>query len=85
MDIQDFESTLKRLDLSKADFAKMVGAVYNGVINWNVRGQTPKWVSILNPCKKQDKALFCECLLLLAKKRLCELFRNTEQFKRLVI
>lgn len=44
MDIQDFESTLKRLDLSKADFAKMVGAVYNGVINWNVRGQTPKWV-----------------------------------------
>lgn len=32
------------LDLSKADFAKMVGAVYNGVINWNVRGQTPKWV-----------------------------------------
>lgn len=22
----------------------MVGAVYNGVINWNVRGQTPKWV-----------------------------------------
>lgn len=44
MGIQDFESTLKRLDLSKADFAKMVGAVYNGVINWNVRGQTPKWV-----------------------------------------
>lgn len=44
MDIQDFENTLKRLDLSKADFAKMVGAVYNGVINWNVRGQTPKWV-----------------------------------------
>ena len=44
MDIQDFESTLKRLDLSKADFAKTVGAVYNGVINWNVRGQTPKWV-----------------------------------------
>ena len=44
MDIQDFESTLKRLDLSKADFAKMVGAVYTGVINWNVRGQTPKWV-----------------------------------------
>lgn len=44
MDIQDFESTLKRLDLSKADFAKIVGAVYNGVINWNVRGQTPKWV-----------------------------------------
>ncbi len=44
MDIQDFESTLKRLELSKADFAKMVGAVYNGVINWNVRGQTPKWV-----------------------------------------
>lgn len=44
MNIQDFESTLKRLDLSKADFAKMVGAVYNGVINWNVRGQTPKWV-----------------------------------------
>lgn len=44
MDIQDFESALKRLDLSKADFAKMVGAVYNGVINWNVRGQTPKWV-----------------------------------------
>lgn len=41
--------------------------------------------SILNPCKKQDKALFCECLLLLAKKRLCELFEKTEQFKRLVI
>lgn len=44
MDIQDFENTLKRLDLSKTDFAKMVGAVYNGVINWNVRGETPKWV-----------------------------------------
>lgn len=26
--------------------------------------------SILNPCKKQDKALFFECLPLLAKKRL---------------
>ena len=44
MDIQGFENSLAGLKLSKKDFAKMVGAAYNGVVNWNVRGQTPAWV-----------------------------------------
>lgn len=44
MDIETFEKKLNELELTKKEFANMVGAVYNGVINWNVKGETPKWV-----------------------------------------
>ncbi|EFN2951374.1 hypothetical protein ACTFS1_000905 [Campylobacter coli] len=44
MDIETFEKKLNELELTKKEFANMVGAVYNGVINWNAKGETPKWV-----------------------------------------
>ncbi|EPC9498552.1 hypothetical protein ACR3TS_001742 [Campylobacter coli] len=44
MDIETFEKKLNQLELTKKEFANMVGAVYNGVINWNAKGETPKWV-----------------------------------------
>lgn len=44
MDIKTFEAKLAELNLSKKEFAAMVGAVYNGVVNWNSKGETPKWV-----------------------------------------
>lgn len=44
MDIQTFETKLNELNLTKKEFANMVGAVYNGVVNWNTKGETPKWV-----------------------------------------
>lgn len=44
MDIKTFEAKLSELNLSKKEFATMVGAVYNGVVNWNSKGETPKWV-----------------------------------------
>ncbi|EJG9584726.1 hypothetical protein AB0Q24_001894, partial [Campylobacter jejuni] len=44
MDIETFEKKLNELELTKKEFANMVGAVYNGVINWNTKGETPKWV-----------------------------------------
>ena len=33
MDIKTFESKLAELNLSKKEFANIVGAVYNGVVN----------------------------------------------------
>ncbi|MCR6581609.1 hypothetical protein CINS5918_03840 [Campylobacter insulaenigrae] len=44
MDIETFEKKLNELELTKKEFANMVGAVYNGVVNWNAKGETPKWV-----------------------------------------
>ncbi|HEB9423208.1 TPA: hypothetical protein RZK55_000999 [Campylobacter jejuni] len=44
MDIETFEKKLNELELTKKEFANLVGAVYNGVINWNAKGETPKWV-----------------------------------------
>lgn len=44
MDIIAFEKKLNELGLSKKDFANLVGATYNGVVNWNSKGETPKWV-----------------------------------------
>ncbi|CUU83174.1 acyl carrier protein [Campylobacter hyointestinalis subsp. hyointestinalis] len=44
MDIQTFETKLNELNLTKKEFANIVGAVYNGVVNWNTKGETPKWV-----------------------------------------
>ncbi|MBZ7987459.1 hypothetical protein [Campylobacter canadensis] len=44
MDIKTFEKKLNELNLTKKEFANMVGAVYNGVVNWNTKGETPKWV-----------------------------------------
>lgn len=44
MDIKNFEKELANVNLTKKEFAKLVGAVYNGVVNWNLKGQTPKWV-----------------------------------------
>jgi len=44
MNIKVFEAKLAELGLSKKEFAAMVGAVYNGVVNWNSKGETPKWV-----------------------------------------
>ncbi|EIJ4040965.1 hypothetical protein K9T45_000752 [Campylobacter jejuni] len=44
MNIETFEKKLNELELTKKEFANMVGAVYNGVINWNAKGETPKWV-----------------------------------------
>ena len=44
MDIKTFEAKLAELNLSKKEFATMVGAAYNGVVNWNSKGETPKWV-----------------------------------------
>ncbi|ENM4758192.1 hypothetical protein AB7U54_000292 [Campylobacter coli] len=44
MDIETFEKKINELELTKKEFANMVGAVYNGVINWNTKGETPKWV-----------------------------------------
>ncbi|EOI8604816.1 hypothetical protein ACMXDT_001611, partial [Campylobacter jejuni] len=44
LNIATFEKKLNELNLTKKEFAKMVGAVYNSVINWNVKGETPKWV-----------------------------------------
>lgn len=44
MNIATFEKKLNELNLTKKEFAKMVGAVYNSVINWNVKDETPKWV-----------------------------------------
>lgn len=44
MDIENFEKKLANLNLTKKEFANLVGAVYNGVVNWNTKGETPKWV-----------------------------------------
>ncbi|MBS4314287.1 hypothetical protein [Campylobacter vulpis] len=44
MDIETFEKKLNELGLTKKEFANMVGAVYNGIVNWNTKGETPKWV-----------------------------------------
>lgn len=44
MDIKNFEKKLAELNLTKKEFANLVGAVYNGVVNWNTKGETPKWV-----------------------------------------
>lgn len=44
MDIENFEKKLAELNLTKKEFANLVGAVYNGVVNWNTKGETPKWV-----------------------------------------
>lgn len=44
MDIETFEAKLSELNLTKKEFANMIGAVYNGVVNWNSKGKTPKWV-----------------------------------------
>ncbi|EAJ5683113.1 hypothetical protein BBZ05_04330 [Campylobacter lari] len=44
MDIKVFEKKLNELNLTKKEFANMVGAVYNSVVNWNTKGETPKWV-----------------------------------------
>lgn len=71
MDIQTFETKLNELNLTKKEFANMVGAVYNGVVNWNTKGETPKWVDswlenyekgktldeLLNIIKKYEKPI----------------------------
>lgn len=44
MDMENFEKKLAELNLTKKEFANLVGAVYNGVVNWNTKGETPKWV-----------------------------------------
>lgn len=44
MNIDKFEKTLSELELSKKDFAGLVGATYNGIVNWNSKGETPNWV-----------------------------------------
>lgn len=44
MNIKAFENKLNDLGLTKKEFANMVGAAYNGVVNWNTKGKTPNWV-----------------------------------------
>lgn len=44
MKIESFEKRLTELNITKKEFANLVGAVYNGVVNWNTKGETPKWV-----------------------------------------
>lgn len=44
MKIKDFEKKLDDVGITKKDFANIVGAAYNGIINWNSKGETPKWV-----------------------------------------
>lgn len=40
MKIESFEARLTELNLTKKEFSKLVGAVYNGVVNWNTKGET---------------------------------------------
>lgn len=44
MTIDEFEKNLKDVNLSKKEFAEIIGAAYNGVIKWGNRGETPAWV-----------------------------------------
>ncbi|WP_139471154.1 hypothetical protein [Campylobacter armoricus] len=44
MKIIEFEKKLNELKLTKKEFANIVGANYNGIVNWNAKGETPKWV-----------------------------------------
>ncbi|WP_416861215.1 hypothetical protein [Helicobacter ganmani] len=44
MKIESFKKRLTELNITKKEFANLVGAVYNGVVNWNTKGETPKWV-----------------------------------------
>lgn len=40
----DFENRLETLNLSKKDFAKLVGMPYQTLMNWKQKDQTPTWV-----------------------------------------
>lgn len=44
MSIDEFESKLKELKLSKKDFSKLSGLSYSGVVNWNSKEAMPVWV-----------------------------------------
>lgn len=50
MEINEFDNSLKELNLSKKDFAILSGLTYNSVVNWNQKGKTADWVDswILN-------------------------------------
>lgn len=45
MTYDEFSNTIKRLDLSRDEFAKMVGMSYNSVANWKSK-EIPKWVEV---------------------------------------
>ena len=43
MDYNDFSTRLKELNLTRSDFAEMVGMSYNSDANWKLK-EIPAWV-----------------------------------------
>ena len=66
MDVESFERKLTELNLTKKEFANLVGAVYNGVVNWNTKGETPKWVN--SWLQNYEKSLALDELLKILEK-----------------
>lgn len=58
MTYEEFSSTIKKLGLSREEFAKMVGMSYNSVANWKSK-EIPAWVEPFLYYYGKSKELDC--------------------------